>query len=253
MAYGFLYEDIGWRGLRIGILPPALVVVWIASSSGSRRCGRRSKRQQAGESEVKAPLFVIFTRRHIFNTLTGCLWMGAAFCVYYSIWALFSTYLQRLQWTPGMVATPLFWANIVVFAGPAVGQRLRQVGRRPAIIVLHHRHLRHAALSVDDRSLWIVLGFILQGVFGGSITARIRLSQRALPDRGAGDSLRLRLSQGAIWGGLIAPVISYLPSSRRWLCHAHDAEHHLLPGDRHHRRGAGPRPRARSSPPIWRP
>jgi len=40
------------------------------------------------------------------------------FCVYYSIWALFSTYLQKeLSWTPQMVAMPLFWANIVVFLG----------------------------------------------------------------------------------------------------------------------------------------
>ena len=83
------------------------------------------------------PLFTIFKRKYIFNTLTGVFWMGAAFCVYYSIWALFSTYLQKeLQWTPGMVATPLFWANIVVFAGSALwGGVADKWGRRPAIIV----------------------------------------------------------------------------------------------------------------------
>ena len=73
--------------------------------------------QREKKAEVKAPLFSIFKRGLLCNTLTACLWMGAAFCVYYSIWALFSTYLQKeLSWTPQMVATPLFWANIVVFA-----------------------------------------------------------------------------------------------------------------------------------------
>jgi len=47
--------------------------------------------------------------------------MARPSAVYYSIWALFSTYLQKeLHWTPLMVATPLFWANIVVFAGSAM-------------------------------------------------------------------------------------------------------------------------------------
>ena len=54
--------------------------------------------------------------------------MAANFCVYYSIWALFSTYLQKeLNWTPLMVATPLFWANIVVFFSSGFwGRRFRQ-------------------------------------------------------------------------------------------------------------------------------
>jgi len=41
-----------------------------------------------------------------------------------------------LHWTPLMVATPLFWANIVVFAGSGLwGLVADKWGRRPAIIV----------------------------------------------------------------------------------------------------------------------
>jgi SHS family lactate transporter-like MFS transporter len=214
LAYGALYEDIGWRGLLwIGILP-ALVVVWIRYFVKEPPVWAENKRQQAErKSEVKAPLFVIFTRRHIFNTLTGCLWMGAAFCVYYSIWALFSTYLQKeLQWTPGMVATPLFWANIVVFAGSAMwGGVADKWGRRPAIIVpcIIAIFVTPLYLWTTD-PLWIVLGFILQGVFGGSIYGQnpSYLSER-FPTEVRATASGFVYHQGAIWGGLVAPLISY--------------------------------------------
>src|SRR5258705_9555064 len=76
------------------------------------------RQQRETKTEVNAPLLSIFKRGLLFNTLTACFWIASTFCVYYSIWALFSAYLQKeLNWTPLMVATPLFWANIVVFAG----------------------------------------------------------------------------------------------------------------------------------------
>jgi SHS family lactate transporter-like MFS transporter len=72
--------------------------------------------QTETKQEVKLPLLAIFKLAYLWNTITGCVWMAANFCVYYSFRALFSTYLQKeLGWTPLMVATPLFWANIVVF------------------------------------------------------------------------------------------------------------------------------------------
>jgi len=45
-AYGFLYDDIGWRGLLwIGILP-ALVVVWIRFYVKEPEVWAENKRQQ---------------------------------------------------------------------------------------------------------------------------------------------------------------------------------------------------------------
>jgi SHS family lactate transporter-like MFS transporter len=215
LAYGFLYDFVGWRGLLwIGILP-AFVVIWIRYYVKEPEVWVENKRQQRDmKAEVKAPLFSIFKRGLLFNTLTGCLWMGAAFCVYYSIWALFSTYLQKeLNWTPLMVATPLFWANIVVFAGNSVwGLVADRWGRRPAIIA-------PAAIAMFITPLylwttdpfWIIAGFIIQGMFGGSIYGQnpSYLSER-FPTEVRATASGFVYHQGAIWGGLVAPVLTYM-------------------------------------------
>jgi len=215
LAYGFLYNSIGWRGLLwIGILP-ALAVVWIRYYVQEPEVWLENNRQQKDlKAEVKAPLFSIFKRGLLLNTLTGCLWMGSAFCVYYSIWALFSTYLQKeLNWTPLMVATPLFWANIVVFAGNAIwGLVADRWGRRPAIILPAAIAMFVTPLYLWTKDpFWIVSGFILQGVFGGSIYGQnpSYLSER-FPTEVRATASGFVYHQGAIWGGLVAPVITYM-------------------------------------------
>jgi MFS transporter, SHS family, lactate transporter len=214
LAYGFLYDLIGWRGLLwIGILP-ALAVVWIRFYVKEPEVWAENKRLQAEtKAEVKAPLFAIFRGGLLFNTITASVWMGAAFCVYYSIWALFSTYLQKeLQWTPLMVATPLFWANIVVFAGSGLwGIVADKWGRRPAIIVP-----AVIAIFITPLYLWtqdpllIITGFIAQGIFGGSIYGQnpSYLSER-YPTEVRATASGFVYHQGAIWGGLVAPVLTY--------------------------------------------
>src|SRR6266446_4379415 len=214
LAYGFLYDLIGWRGLLwIGILP-ALVVVWIRFYVKEPEVWSENKRLQAEKkSEVKLPLLAIFKRGLLFNTITACVWMAAAFCVYYSIWALFSTYLQKeLKWTPLMVATPLFWANIVVFAGSGFrGVVADKWGRRPAIIIP-----AIIAIFITPLYLWteepalIIVGFIIQGIFGGSIYGQnpSYLSER-FPTEVRATASGFVYHQGAIWGGLVAPVLSY--------------------------------------------
>src|SRR5690348_2237826 len=84
LAYGLLYDTIGWRGLLwIGILP-ALVVVYVRYFVKEPEVWVENKRiQTESKAEVHAPLFSIFKRDLLFNTLTGILWMAAAFCVYY--------------------------------------------------------------------------------------------------------------------------------------------------------------------------
>ena len=80
LAYGFLFDLIGWRGLLwIGILP-ALVVVWIRFYVKEPEVWAENKRlQREMKAEVKVPLFSIFKRGMLFNTLTGCLWMAQRF------------------------------------------------------------------------------------------------------------------------------------------------------------------------------
>jgi SHS family lactate transporter-like MFS transporter len=215
LAYGFLFDLIGWRGLLwIGILP-AFVVIWIRFYVKEPEVWVENKRlQRENKAEVRAPLFSIFKRGLLFNTLTGCLWMGSAFCVYYSIWALFSTYLQKeLNWTPLMVATPLFWANIVVFAGSGLwGLVADKWGRRPAIIVPAFIAMFVTPLYLWTQDpFWIISGFIIQGVFGGSIYGQnpSYLSER-FPTEVRATASGFVYHQGAIWGGLIAPVLTYM-------------------------------------------
>ncbi len=215
LAYGLLYNSIGWRGLLwIGILP-AFVVIYVRFFVKEPEVWVENKRKQKEtKTEVKAPLFSIFNRNLIVNTLTACLWMGSAFCVYYSIWALFSAYLQKeLNWTPLMVATPLFWANIVVFAGSAVwGVVADKWGRRPGIIIPATIAIFITPLYLWNHDPnWIIWGFILQGLFGGSIYGQnpSYLSER-FPTEVRATASGFVYHQGAIWGGLVAPVLTYM-------------------------------------------
>ncbi|MDX2158221.1 MAG: MFS transporter [Hyphomicrobiaceae bacterium] len=228
LCYGFLYglpnplhgvmpyagPTVGWREmLWIGILP-ALVVIWIRFYVKEPEVWAENKRLQAqNNTEIKAPLVEIFKGPLIFNTITACVWMAAAFCVYYSIWALFSTYLQKeLNWTPAMVATPIFWANIVVFVGSGLwGIVADTMGRRWAIIIPAFIAMFITPLYLWNHDpVWIIFGFIVQGIFGGSIYGQnpSYLSER-FPTEVRATAAGFVYHQGAIWGGLVAPVLTY--------------------------------------------
>jgi SHS family lactate transporter-like MFS transporter len=168
--------------------------------------------------DAKLPLlFRIFLPGMVWNTFTACLWMASAFCVYYSIWALFPTYLQLLQKEGGITAweswAALFFANLVVVVGSGLwGVVADHWGRRWAIIApsLLAIAVTPVYLMTADPQL-IVLGFIAQGIFGGSIYGQnpSYLSER-YPTEVRGAAAGLIYHQGAIWGGLVAPVLTYL-------------------------------------------
>ncbi|MBS0523314.1 MAG: MFS transporter [Proteobacteria bacterium] len=209
-----LAGQFGWRGLLwIGILP-ALAVVYVRFFVKEPEVWAENKRQQTAQNtEVTLPLFTIFKRKYIFNTLTGVFWMASAFCVYYSIWALFPTYLQReLHWTPAQVFVPVFAANLIVFGGSALwGFVADKFGRRPAIYVpaIIGIFVTPLYLNTQDPT-WVVGGFILQGLFLGSIYGQnpSYLCER-FPTEVRATASGFVYHQGAIWGGLIAPVLSY--------------------------------------------
>jgi SHS family lactate transporter-like MFS transporter len=215
LAYMLLFDAIGWRGLLwIGILP-AFVVIYVRYFVKEPEVWVENRRiQRESKAEVRAPLFSIFKRGFLFNTLTGCLWMASAFCVYYSIWALFPSYLQKeLNWTPAMVFIPVAAANIVVFVGNSLwGLVADRWGRRAGIILP-----ALIAIFVTPIYLWtrdpiyIIGGFILQGIFGGSIYGQnpSYLSER-FPTEVRATASGFVYHQGAIWGGLVAPALSYL-------------------------------------------
>ena len=201
-AYGLLYNSIGWRGLLIlGVLPALLLVyirffvkepaVWVEN----RRLQRVQKR------EVRLPLFSIFKRGMLGNTLTACWWMASGFVVGYSIGGLFPTYLQKdLHLSPGLVALPIMLQSVLFFlSGSAWGWVADRIGRRWAMILpamlrnpsgspLPAHHQLH-----DDRRVFCPAGAICRG---RHLWSKPELSRRAVSDRGARYGSRLLLSPG---------------------------------------------------------
>ena len=218
-AYGLLYDSIGWRGLlALGVLPALLIVyvrifvkeppVWVEN--------RRLQRTQ--HREVRTPLFSIFKRGMLGNTLTACWMMASAFVVGYSIGGLFPTYLQRdLHLTPGHVALPVLLQSLMFFlSGSLWGWFADRVGRRWAIMIPAILTIPVAPLYLlTTNYTMIVIFFTLQGAFGaGGMHAQYPayLSER-FPTEVRATAGGFVYHQGAIFGGLVAPILAYLATS----------------------------------------
>src|SRR5260370_7274435 len=136
--YGVFYTYIGWRGLlMIGILP-ALLIIWIRVYVKEPEVWVENRRQQKLQGrEVRTPLFTIFKPELLGNTLTTCLMMGSAFVIYYANYALFATHLQLdLKLSPGLVALPILLANTCFFASSLFwGWLGERIGRRWPITI----------------------------------------------------------------------------------------------------------------------
>src|SRR5215469_515915 len=215
-AYGLLYTTIGWRGLFwLGVLP-ALTVVYVRYFVKEPPVWLENRRRQRAEKrEVRTPLFSIFKRGMLVNTLLACWWMAGGMVTYYSINAMFATHLQKdLGLSPALIATPIIFANLVVFlasgmwgfAGDRFSRRLSVI--LPALITIP---LAFLYLLTSD-FLWVVVGFVLQGIgggggFGGPIPAY--LNER-FPTEIRATATAFCYHQGAIWGGFVAPVLSFI-------------------------------------------
>jgi MFS transporter, SHS family, lactate transporter len=215
-AYGLLYIYIGWRGLlAIGVLPAFLIIyvrkfvheppVWLEN--------RRLQRIQ--HREVRTPLFKIFKWNMLGNTLTACWMMASAFVVGYAIGGLFPSYLQRdLHLSPGLVALPIFLQSTAFFlSGSLWGWFADRIGRRWAIMLT-------AALTIPVAPLYlmttdytmIVVFFSLQGFFGAGgmhVQYPHYLAER-FPTEVRATASGFVYHQGAIWGGLVGPGLTYL-------------------------------------------
>ncbi len=133
LVYGLFYPYLGWRGmLWIGILPAFAVIFvrYFVKESAVWVENQRLQREQ--KREVRAPLLQIFKRGLIGNTLSACWWMTSAFVIYYSIWSLFATHLQKdLNFSPAQVAMPIAIANFLAFLASGFwGWTADHIGRR---------------------------------------------------------------------------------------------------------------------------
>lgn len=213
LAYLLLYNAIGWRGLlMIGILP-ALAVVWIRRYIKEPAVWAENRQKQRDQQqEFRAPLFEIFRRPVLGNTITACLWMASGFIVYYSVYGMFATHLQKdMHFSPAMVGTPLALANLVGFLASGFwGVVADRLGRRWSMII-------PAAIGIFITPLYlfthdyltIAVAFIVQGAFLGAIYGQnpSYLAER-FPTEVRATAAGFCYHQGAVWAGFTAPVLA---------------------------------------------
>ena len=153
--YGLLYNYIGWRGLLMIGIVPALLIIYIRLFVKEPAIWVENRRlQRTQHREVRAPLFTIFKRGHARQHADRLLVMASAFVIYYSIDALFATHLQHdLHLSPALVALPIVLPEHCFFLSRVA---LGLVGgpHRPALGDHHPGGVRDpdgAALSADPR------------------------------------------------------------------------------------------------------
>jgi MFS transporter, SHS family, lactate transporter len=221
LAYGFLYAPLeawhkgyGWRGMLILGVLPALVCLWIrAYVKEPEVWTENQKNQDTQQAQVTLPLFAIFKRKYLFNTLTACLWMAANFCVYYSVWSMLSTYLQKeLHWTPAEVAVPVFWGNIITFVACSFwGAVSESVGRRWALMIPMTVALFIIPLYLSQTDPTLFLGFFLLFIcfFSGKDCLNPAWLSERFPTEVRATASGFVFHQGAIFGAAVAPILTY--------------------------------------------
>ena len=216
--YGLFYNLIGWRGmLWVGVLP-AFAVLYVRKYVKEPPVWLENRRLQRVERrEVRAPLLAIFKPAVLGNTLTACWWMASGFLCYYSINALFATHLQRdLGLSAGLVATPIFFANLGVFlASCGWGVVADRWGRRWAMIIPALIAVPIAPLYLLSTDMfWISIFFVIQGMCGGGgMQGQMApyLNER-FPTEVRATGAAFCFHQAAIFGGFVPLVLTYIAS-----------------------------------------
>jgi SHS family lactate transporter-like MFS transporter len=215
-AYGLLYTSIGWRGLlMLGVLPALLLVyirmyvkeppVWVEN----RRIQRTQKR------EVRLPLVSIFKWGMLFNTLTACWWMASGFVTGYSVGGMFPTYLQKeVMLSPAYVALPVMLQSAAFFLSSFLwGYVADRIGRRWALILPAIFGIMCAPLYLLTHNYtMITVFFAVQGFFagGGMYAQNPHYLAERFPTEVRATAGGFCYHQGAIFGGLTAPILTYL-------------------------------------------
>ena len=218
-AYGLLYDVIGWRGLLIIGILPAFAVVWIRIYVKEPAVWKENRRLQSEQNkEFRAPLFEIFRPQVLGNTLTACLWMASGFVIYYSVYGMFATHLQKdLHLDAASIAMPIALANLVAFlASGCWGFVADVLGRRWAMIIPASIGLFVTPLYLFVDSYPLLAGaFILQGAFLGAIYGQnpSYLSER-FPTEVRATASGFCYHQGAIWAGFTGPLLALFAATQ---------------------------------------
>ena len=152
------------------------------------------------------------------STVSVCWWTASSYAVYYSIFGLFATHLQKdLHLSPGLVALPIILANLMSFFGKGFwGWTADRLGRRWAMII-------PAAIAISVASLYLfttdyarlALGFAVQGAFGGALASQFPsyLSERFPTKVRATASAFCSQQAGFLGSLLVAPELTSLATS----------------------------------------
>ena len=214
-AYGLLYNSIGWRGLLwLGILP-ALTVVYVRYFVKEPPVWVENRRRQREEKrEVRLPLLSIFKRGMIGNTALACWWMAGGLVTYYSINGMFATHLQKdLGLSPASIATPIIFANLMVFLGAlGWGWAGDRIGRRWAMIIPGLLGIPVAFwYMLSDNFTVIAIGYVVQGaLLGGGAGALVPsyMTER-FPTEARATASAFCYHLGTIFGGIVPPLVTY--------------------------------------------
>ena len=212
-VYGLLYSSVGWRGLLLLGVLPAFAVLWVRKYVREPEVWVENRRKQREQRhEFRAPLLDIFRWRVLPNTLTACLWMASSFVIYYTVFGMFATHLQKdLHFGPEAVAVPLALTNLTAFLASGLwGLVADRYGRRWGMIV-------PAALGMLVTPFYlflssypvVVLAYAVQGAFLGAIYGQnpSYLSER-FPTEVRATASGFCYHQGAIWAGFAGPLLT---------------------------------------------
>jgi len=220
VAYSLLFDTIGWRGLLwIGILPAPILCAYIHYFVKEPEVWVENRKHQRRQNkEVRAPLLNLFKPALLGNTLTSCWWMAGAMIVYYSVYGLFATWLQTdLKLGGAAVATPILLANLTNFFGFGfLGGIADRIGRRPALLIIAVTSCIVAPMYLlTDNLSWIIVGFVVQGFFGASLTG-VAPSYMAehFPTEVRATASGFCYHTAVIFAGLVPPLISYFAIER---------------------------------------
>ena len=172
--------------------------------------------QHTQKREVHAPLFSIFKRGMLANTLHACWVTASGFVPYYSVTVLFATHLQvDLKMSPGAIG------EVGVAPTSYVpGQRRLGLGRRHSAAggadhPCLHRHSARAVLFAHRHFTLIRWSFVAQGAAARAAcrSAPAFMNERFPTERAP--RRRVLLSPGRDLGWLVAPVFAYFATT----CH----------------------------------
>jgi MFS transporter, SHS family, lactate transporter len=218
-CYGLFFNAIGWRGLLwIGVLP-ALAVFYVRIFVKEPEVWVENRRlQRTQQREVRAPFVSIFKRGMILNTLNACWFMASGFVLYYSINVLFPTHLQvDLKLPPGAIGEIGVAANLIVFlSSVSWGWVADRYGRKAAQILPALIAIPIAPFYLLTSNFTLIWwAFVIQGAFGSggfASQAPSYLAER-FPTEVRATAAGFCYHQGAIWGGLVAPILAYVATA----------------------------------------